>query len=195
MTIAPVSVARSSEVGRAAPARVGERVGEEEPPLGVGVRDLDRLPVQRGDDVAGPDGAPTRHVLGRRNDGEDAHGQPERGDGAEPAEDGGAAAPCRSSSRPSASAGLSERPPLSKVTALPTRPTTQVAARTGRLVLEHDQAGLGLAALRHRPERAHSGRADLRRPERLDAQVRELARDLGGALGERGRRQLVRRAR
>ena len=51
-SIAPVSVARSSDVRRALLARVPERVGEHEPALGVGVRDLDRLAVRGREDVA-----------------------------------------------------------------------------------------------------------------------------------------------
>ena len=95
MTIPPVSVARSSDVRRAGLARVPERVREDEPPLGVGVGDLDRLPAERRDDVAGAEGMAARQVLAGRHDREDPHGQPELGDRAHRGEDGAAAAHVR----------------------------------------------------------------------------------------------------
>ena len=52
-------------VRRALPARVDERVGEHEAALGVRVRDLDRLAVRGGEDVAGAEAAAAHDVLGR----------------------------------------------------------------------------------------------------------------------------------
>ena len=61
-------------------------------------------------------------------------------------------------------AGLIEMPPVSKVTALPTRPST--GPRRVRAVVAHDdQRGVGVAALRDGGERAHAaGRCRKSRP-------------------------------
>ena len=53
-------------------ARVDERVGEHEPALGVGVRDLDRLAVRGRENVAGAEAAAAHDVLGRGDDRQDA---------------------------------------------------------------------------------------------------------------------------
>ncbi len=46
-------------------------VGQDQPALGVGVEDLDRLPVADLEDVAGLDGPPAGHVLGGGHEGDD----------------------------------------------------------------------------------------------------------------------------
>jgi len=52
----------------------GERVGEQEPALRIGVRDFHRLAAEPAYDVARPHRVPAGHVLGGRSDAEDAHG-------------------------------------------------------------------------------------------------------------------------
>ena len=59
------------EVRGAEPLRVGQRVAEDQPALGVGVDDVDGLAVQRLDDVAGPRRVRAGHVLDRRRDGQE----------------------------------------------------------------------------------------------------------------------------
>ena len=65
VTTAPVRVARSMTWVAPERARVVQAVGQDEPALGVGVVDLDRLAVGRGDDVVGLEGRHADHVLGR----------------------------------------------------------------------------------------------------------------------------------
>ena len=92
-------------------------------PSGVGVEDLDRQAGGARGDVAGLDGPAAGHVLDRADQSDDAHRQPQ------PARPGTgsamtAAAPLMSnfiSSMPGGS--LSEMPPVSKVTPLPTSTT------------------------------------------------------------------------
>ena len=83
---------------------------------------------------------------------------------------------------------LSEMPPVSKVTPLPTSTTGGPPLRCA-LVLEHDEARRLLAALRDREQAAHALAPDGRLIEHLGAQPRV-------ALGERARlfRQVKRRA-
>ena len=77
---APVSVARSTmRSGASTVVRVGERVGEHQPALRVGVEHLDRPAAVVGDDVPHPHRGAGRHVLRRRHQA----GDPDRA--AEPA--------------------------------------------------------------------------------------------------------------
>ena len=71
------------DVRRALAPRVPERVGEHEAALGVGVDDLDRLPVRGAQDVAGAERVAAGQVLGGGEHGDRAHGQLQRGDGAD----------------------------------------------------------------------------------------------------------------
>ena len=61
---------------------VGDPVGQDEPPFRVGVDDLDGRPVQRPQDVAGPDGLAAGHVLGCRDQADDPQRHAEAADGA-----------------------------------------------------------------------------------------------------------------
>src|SRR5207244_12471463 len=61
---------QGEHVRRSLPPRVPERVGEDEPPLGVRVDDLDRLAVRGVEDVAGAERIAARQVLGRGADGD-----------------------------------------------------------------------------------------------------------------------------
>ena len=111
---------------RSQPDGVAQAVGQHEPALGVGVVDLDRFAVLSGDDVAGLDRTPAREVLGRTDDGHHASlGSPRRAIAATAST---TAAPPDMSNFISAifGPGLSEMPPLSNVTALPTSPSTGV---------------------------------------------------------------------
>ena len=84
-------------------------------------------------------------------------------------------------------AGLIEIPPVSNVTALPTKAEMR-ARRPGRAVAQHDQARVGDAALRHGGERAHAVGDDRVPVEQLDLERLVLVGDLRGALGEERRR-------
>ena len=112
-----------------APSRAGmeERVGEHEPALRVRVVISIVVPFGGADDVA-------RSLACRRGmfsqagtTASDADRQLELRDRSERGEDGGAAAPCRTSCPPCDAAGLSERPPESNVMPLPTMPSTSSA--------------------------------------------------------------------
>ena len=115
---APVSVARSTTARGLEVDRTRQRVGEHEPPLGVGVGDLDRVPVYFAHDVARAD----RRADGFSGRAEDAHD----GTGSSSvaiAHDGPSTAMPPDLSKiisPIFSAGLIEIPPVSKVMALPT---------------------------------------------------------------------------
>ena len=84
--MAPVRVARSIiAAGDQILLRVVEKIGEDEPALGVGVDDLDGLAGHRGDDVAGTLRIGIRHVLDEADNADDIGlGLPlrQRGDGA-----------------------------------------------------------------------------------------------------------------
>ena len=116
---APVRVAKSTiSSGLSSAARV-ERVGEDQPPLGVGIVDLDGQALARLDDVAGAVGGAGHRILDRR----DQQMQPDRQalGGDQPASASAWAAPPMSffiSRMPLA--GLRSSPPLSKHTPLPT---------------------------------------------------------------------------
>ena len=97
---APVSVARSIDRGRLVLRRERERVGQDEPTLGVGVEHLDGLAVADLQHVAGPDRGAARHVLDQRHVAGDARLHAER----RPASTSRRSPPrhptCRSSSSP-----------------------------------------------------------------------------------------------
>src|SRR5690606_23580727 len=59
------------DCGRIEASGVGERIGECEPSLRIGVDDLDRLAEMAADHVARLDGRSGGHVLRRRNDADD----------------------------------------------------------------------------------------------------------------------------
>ena len=172
-------------------ARVVQRVGEHEAPFGVGVDDLDRLPVRGAQDVAGPVRVAVLHVLGRRDDGEDAHGQAELGDRRRRLDHRARRRTCRPSCPACAAAGLSEMPPESNVIALPTRPSVGASAGAGRVVAQDDQLRLLGAARRDGGERAHALSLDPVAAVRLDGEVRRG--EVERVLGERDRGELVRR--
>ena len=102
---------------------VAEAVGQHQPSLGVGVVDLDRLAVGRRDDVPGLDRAAARQVLGGAHDRHQPHRQ--AAGAAIAAIASITAAPPDMSNFISAifGPGFSEMPPLSNVTALPTKPS------------------------------------------------------------------------
>ena len=160
---------------------VGEGVGEDEAALGVGVVDLDRLAVHRGDDVAGLHRASARHVLGRGHDSRDPDRKPESGDGAERLDHRGAAGHvelhlvhlCR---------GLDRDP--ARVEGHRLAHVAEVRARAAALVAEHDQLRLRVRALRDRGKGAHAARDDLVAPEGLERQLWMRVRDLARPLRE-----------
>ena len=158
-----------------------ERVGEHEPALGVGVRDLDRLAVQRRDDVARPD-RPAARACSRRPERRRAtrSGSPSSAVAREPAERGGAAGHVRlhlvhPAGRLERDAAAVERDRLAD------EARADVSARrAGRVVVEHDQARLGCRFPGPRPRTRPSRRATIScGPSDLEAEVSEAARDLG----------------
>ena len=46
---------------------VAQRIAQDQPALGVGIENFDRLPGQTGDDVARPGRLPSRHIFHRRD--------------------------------------------------------------------------------------------------------------------------------
>ena len=106
----PVRVARSTSRSHPSRARVRDAVGEHEPPLGVGVVDLDRRAVERADDVAGLDRAAAGKVLGRADDPEDADRQPRAPRARRRPRSPPRRRPCRTSSRSMLRAGLDRQP-------------------------------------------------------------------------------------
>ena len=88
---------------------------------------------------------------------------------------------------------LIEMPPESNVTALPTIPSSGPRAPSG-LVPQHDQRGVLRAALGDGAEGAHPEARDLLAPGDVQRQARDRRDDLGRAVGQRGRREVVRRA-
>ena len=146
---------------RALLARVPERVGEHEAPLGVGVRDLDRLAVRGREDVARA-GTRRRSACSRRRRRPRARAPAARARRsrrcrrARPRR-----RPCRPSCPPCAAAGLSEMPPVSNVIALPTSPST-MSPRAAAAARSAGRSGAARCALpcadgeRTRPCRARA---------------------------------------
>ena len=167
---------------RALLARVPERVGENEASLGVGVGDLDRLAVRRREDVAGAVRVAAGHVLRRGDDGEHAQRDLQVGDRADARRRPRRRPTCRPSCPPSRSDGFSEMPPVSKVIALPTRPSVTSPLRAVRLVAHDDQARLVVRSLRRPPASAPMPELSIR--SRSSASTATLVR-----------RELLRRAR
>ena len=79
------------EVRRAEPLGVRQRVAEDEAALGVRVDDVDRLPVEGADDVAGAGRVRPGHVLDRGGDGEERHAGREPRDRRDRGDDGAGA--------------------------------------------------------------------------------------------------------
>ena len=180
-------------MGRALLARVPERVGEHEAPFGVGVRDLDRLAVGGGEDVARPHAPPARHVLGGCHDGDRANRDLELRDRADPGDDGGRAGHValhvlHVRRRLQRDAAGVERHPLAD------EPEQDVAAagRGRRLPAQHDEAGLVVASRADAEQGAHAEVAHLVRAERLRAETVRALGDARRVLGEALRRQVVR---
>ena len=159
---APVSVARSIDRVGLVLDRERERVGEDQPALGVGVEHLDGLAVADREHVAGPDRVAARHVLDQRHVADDARLHAER-----------RAAPTspRSPRRAPAMsvfivsmppAVLSDRPPESNTTPLPTSASGLPRAPAGAYV-ELQEARRLLGALADAEHAAHALRLQLRR--------------------------------
>ena len=156
-------------------ARVPERVGEDEPALGVRVHDLDRLAVRGAEDVARTERVAAGKVLRRRDHGDRAHRESERGDRAQPVERAGAA-------RHVALHVLHPRGRLERDPARVERDRLadeaeqrcrRASARAGRSAARSAAARCGC---RGRPRRARPCRAfELARPERSRPQVLVLA--------------------
>ena len=75
------------QVRRAEPLRVGHRVTEDQPALGIGVGDVDLLAVQRGHDVARAGRVRAGHVLDGQGDGQQRRPGGEASDGLDGGDD------------------------------------------------------------------------------------------------------------
>ena len=131
----PVRVATSTiRSGFCSVAR-DQRVGEHQPPLGVGVEHLDGGAAVHGEHVAGPHRRAGHHVLGHRGERGDLDRQPEPRDRERRLRRPRRRRPCRTSSSFMPDAGLMVRPPESKVMPLPTsaRWATGAVGRVGQL--------------------------------------------------------------
>ena len=181
------------EVGCALLARVPEHVGEDQPSLRVGVRDLDRLAVARGEDVARAERTAADRVLGRADDAERAQGQAEVGDRADPLDHGRAAGHVALHVL-HVLAGLERDAARVERDRLADEPEDEVALRVRRVVAEDDQTGRVVAPLRDARERAHAHRADLVEVGDLGRQRVEAGRELLGAFPQPLGSEVVRRA-
>ena len=180
------------EVGRALLPRVPERVRQHQPPLGVGVRDLDRLAVHRREDVAGAVRAAADHVLRRADDAEHSNRHAEFRERAD-------ALDHRRTARHVALHVLHVVGRLQRDAAgverdrLAHEPEHESVALAGRVVAKDDQTRRVVAALGNPDERAHPEPANLVQAERLVCERLVLGGDLGGTVCEALRREVVRR--
>ena len=179
------------QVGRAELAGEDERVGEDEPPLGVGVQHLHPFPVRRSQHVAGADGPPPRHVLHRRHDADHAHRRGELPERPHGADDGG---PARHVVLHEAHAfrRLDRDAPGVEGHALADEPQHRPGPVAGplRLVAHDDDPGGLHAALPHAADETHPPRRDGLLREDLDRRPR-AAGELEGAVGEDPGREQV----
>ena len=181
------------DVGRAQAAGVVQAVGQHQPALGVGVRDLDRLAVGGADDVVGPHAGRRHQVLDGADHGHDLDGQLELGDGRRRLEHGGGAGhvelhPGHAAGGLEREAAAVEREPLAH------EPQHHAGARRARRpVAQGDQGGLRAAGGGDRQERAHPAALEEAAVVHGGGDGRVLARDRPGALGELLRAEVVRR--
>ena len=170
MTIAPVSVARSTIVfGLKLLLRPGHRVAQHQPAFGVGVDHLDRLARHGGDDVARALGVAVGHVLDQAADADDV--------GLGLAQASAFIAPTTAPAPPMSHfiasmpcAGLIEMPPVSKVTPLPTN-ATGASPSLAAVPAQDQQPRLADRALRDAEQRAHAELRHRRAVEHLDLEA------------------------
>ena len=166
-----------------------EGIGQDQPPLGVGVQDLDGLAVADREDVAELHGPAAGHVLGDGEVAGDVDGQVQPGGGLHRRGDDRRAGHVALHVL-HRGAGLELRPPESNVTPLPTR--ASVGRIAAAAVVEHDEPR-GLV-------RAGGDAQQAAEPLALDALgVPDVDRESGilgdqsDAVGQLGRRLLGRR--
>ena len=177
---------------RAFAPRIPERIGENEPSFGVGVRDLDRLAVRGAQDVTGPKRVTADDILGRGDDADDADRNRELRRRSDSAEDGGAAGhvPLHVLEL---QRRLDREAPGVERDRLADEAERELAARVGaRVIAEDDQPRRIHARAADRGQRAHAQLVDSGGIDHINRQVREP--QLRGALGEKLRCQLVRRS-
>ena len=138
---------------------VAQAVGQHEAALGVGVVDLDRLPVRRGDDVPGLDRTSARQVLGGADDRDEPDRVAAGARSRRPPPPRRRRRTCRTSSPPS-SPRASARCRRCR-TSRPCRRSPAVGPLAGPVVCgpvvsQDDQRGLLLGALRDGGEGAHA---------------------------------------
>ncbi len=169
---------------RASIEPVGDRVGQRQPSLGVGVVDLDGLAGHRSDHVAElvrrPEGMFSVQAPGREPRRADS---PRRQRRLRPARR--PRRPCRPSCRAFPSFVFSERPPESNVTPLPIE--NDAASRLGRSPGEVNEARLLVGALGDGQEQPHPERRALGAAEDLDGHAGARRPGLGGGCDARGR--------
>ena len=127
---------------------VGQRqgVGEDQPPLGIGVADLDRRAGARSQHVAWPEGVAGDAVLGRRNQHAQAHVELLRHDHVRRAPAPSAAPPMSFFISSMPLDGLMSRPPVSKQMPLPTSVTLRRVRRRPRCIsISRGARGAGAA--------------------------------------------------
>ena len=171
---------------------MAEAVREHEAALGVGVVDLDRAAVGRGDDVARLDRVAARQVLGGAHDREQAQGQAQAGDRRGRLDHGGAPGHVElhlGHLRPrlQRDAAAVERDRLADVGERGAR-----AGGAGTVVGEGDQRGFAIGALRDRRERAHAAREQPVAALDLHLEAVDRGGELPRVLAERGRIEIVR---
>ena len=178
------------QVRRALLLREPEAVGQHEPALRVGVRDLDGQAGRRPDDVAGTERGAVDHVLGRGKHGDEVDGELELRDRADRADHRGAAAHVGLLADDVA-LRLQEVAAGVERDRLPDEPEPLARLRRAGEA-EHDQPRLVDASLPDRGEGAEAAPLDLGQVERLDRDPERLE-ELRGRARQACGRQLVRR--
>jgi hypothetical protein len=166
-------------VRRALAPRVPERVGEDQPALGVGVGHLDGEAGGGRDHVRRPDGVGADHVLARRDDAEDGDRQRQLGDRAERGEHRRAAGHVALLAH-DVGLGLEEVAARVEGDGLADQREPRPLGRARRLVAQDDEPRRRCARAAHGGERREAGREGI---EHVDPQAGERGRALGQCRG------------
>jgi hypothetical protein len=169
--------------------RVGERVGEDEPPFGVGVEDFDGLAAVGPEHVTRPVGVPTGHVLRGRHVPPHLDRGRDPADRAHRAEDGGPAGHV-SLLDLHAAGGLERETTRVEADPLSDERDDRWRGHAARAVDQLDEPRRVAAAAADREDRAHAGAAQLRRAEAAHPE-RASPAELLGLPSETRRRDLL----
>ena len=164
--------------------RIGQRVAQDQPALGVGVQDLDRLPGKRGDHVAWPAGVAARHVLAGRRHADHVDRRLHRGQRAYRAENARGARHVEL--HLVHLAGGLERDAAGIESDALADQNHRPCALSGAGIAQHDELRRLVRGPRHREHRPHAELFHVAALEHVDAEL-ELARDLFRLVGEVGR--------